>query len=446
MKNNFQNIVDNLQQMQVNAPEEVWTKLDKNLAQKKKRRYIFLLLMFLGLLTFSILYTKKDVFNDQEIVMKKNINKESKRINNQQNSISKENQIKENSNKNIPIKTEENTSNPLISKSEKQAKIATQFTKNNIANHHKKSSKKDVILVKSEEKVLANQTENPTKISEEAVKSNIAETRKTNENLIESNTENESKSEIGSIANIDSVNETNELQTEKSNVENTQKEQNFSLKNIQVAFFYTQYLAQQNLGNQSVAKVIDNNENSANFSRKFGTKVTVNISKNIGLSVGYQFFNYKQKYNNIAIDTINTNTLYGDLNYDNNFGISSETQEFPSVLTQEINYSGLFLGVEYQWFQRQKLSFSSSISASLLTLQSNKYHFENTKFGNQNFANANNLKDATVAFALINKIQYNINDKLSLSVAPELQYFSPTENRNFKPILFGIQFGILWNF
>ncbi len=238
----------------------------------------------------------------------------------------------------------------------------------------------------------------------------------------------------------------NALGIKNNKSEEVKKEQNITLKNIEVEIFYTKYLTQLNLGNQSVARSIYADETANNTSEKIGAKINVAISQKTSLFAGYHLFKYKQKYSNISIDSINSNTLYGDIEYQSNFGISPQTQENSNNLLQEINYSGLLVGVEYKWFKNRNISISSALSSSVFILQKNSYHIENSSLGNPTFGTAGNLKNATLGFTLINKIQFNINDKLSLSGSPELQYFSPTENRNFKPFLIGIQFGIFWKF
>lgn len=443
MKNNFENIVNNLQQMQVDAPQEVWEKLDKNLPKKNKKRFFYLILMLLGLLTFSVFYFKSNSFLEQNKVAKTHINNNLKQHNSHNENIRTNTESREGiteSSEGIIVSNKKETT--FFTR--KQSKFLKNFTVKATTIPQEKSLKEERFSAINKETTNVIFNKSALKIPEETTALHATKQPENNINVTENQNEN-TQTSTPKVTDNNNNNESNSgLQTKESAIKNTEKEQVLSLKNVQVVAFYTQYLAQHNAGNQSSATAINAKETWENFSRKYGVKINLNISKKATLSLGCQMFNYQQEYQNINIDTINTHTQYTDLAYENNFGISSEAQEFPSAVTQQINYSGFFVEAEYKWLQQQKLSLSSAISVSVMSLNNNELRFKNEQH-NARFANAKNLKQIAIGTALQTKIQYNFK-QFSIYAAPEIQYFSPTENRNFNPLLLGIQFGILWNF
>jgi len=333
----------------------------------------------------------------------------------------------------------------------------------------------------SEENNLYNQYRSSatTSASNEAIAStDEAEKRNAIESIFENywNKRNPDLSdELLSIALLqdNSLNQLEELLAAKTSEENKEEEddENLNQKNLRLSTFGAPvFYANLGDGNE-LSNQFSNNSTNAEVTFSYGVKLAYDIAKNVKIRTGISKVNMSQNIANVSYSPTAMNPGFGNINSteDNieirvespndsglpSFGGSSDgsngsiispTVFTPGEINQQFGFIEVPLEVEYALVD-ERFGLNLIGGASGLFLDQNSVDLvtaeSRTKLGT-----ASNINKTSFSTNVGIGVDYEISNKISLSVEPMMKYQVNTFNNvdNVRPVNFGVYSGISYTF
>ncbi|TQI69426.1 hypothetical protein JM79_0304 [Gramella sp. Hel_I_59] len=333
----------------------------------------------------------------------------------------------------------------------------------------------------SEENNLNNQyrTSATTTASNEAIAStDEAEKRNAIESIFENywNKRNpELSDELLSTALLQdtSLNQLEELLAATTSEENKENEEdeNLNQKNLRLSTFAAPvFYANLGDGNE-LSNQFSNNSTNAEVTFSYGVKLAYDIAKNVKIRTGISKVNMSQNIANVSYSPTAMNPGFGNINSteDNieirvespndsglpSFGGSSDgsngsiispTVFTPGEINQQFGFIEVPLEVEYALVD-ERFGLNLIGGASGLFLDQNSVDLvtaeSRTKLGT-----ASNINKTSFSTNVGIGVDYEISNKISLSVEPMMKYQVNTFNNvdNVRPVNFGVYSGISYTF
>lgn len=342
-------------------------------------------------------------------------------------------------------KTEKNYNLPqnIKQKTTESTTIATNNAKKQIAKHttHQtitKTQKAEIIQKTTEENNLTNQNATPSikKDVEQTSKNNFS---KNNENL-------SSKPEENILLN-------SLLKEEKKEFADN--------KNSNIIIEVSPYTGISSFMPLTDANLITSEMNQFNSKNKtatsYGSNIIVQVSPKLKIRSGVGVINIKQDTYNIPLTTLagnyakninmtSTSMLKVDLPQNGTFHYPSDELKNNTTIKETLSYELQFIEipfeVEYKLLQSSKFGMASTSGLSALLRNKNNIYIN----GNEQFAESTNINKASFSANIGLKLNYNINQKLTLNIEPQMKYFmnTVTDNDNVKPYTIGVNAGFSW--
>ncbi|WP_405200182.1 outer membrane protein [Christiangramia sp. LLG6405-1] len=268
-----------------------------------------------------------------------------------------------------------------------------------------------------------------------------------------------------------SLNQLEELLAGKTSEENSEVEDDENQKNLRLSTFAAPVLY-ANLGDgNELSNQFSNNSTSAEVTFSYGVKLAYDIAKNVKIRTGISKVNMSQNIANVSYSPTAMNPGFGNINSteDNieirvespddsglpNFGdnsdgsngsIISPTVFTPGEINQQFGFIEVPLEVEYALVD-ERFGLNLIGGASGLFLDQNSVDLvtaeSRTKLGT-----ASNINKTSFSTNVGIGVDYEISDKISLSVEPMMKYQVNTFNNvdNVRPVNFGVYSGISYTF
>ncbi|WP_299152571.1 hypothetical protein [uncultured Christiangramia sp.] len=333
----------------------------------------------------------------------------------------------------------------------------------------------------SEENILNNQyrTSATTSASKKAIASkDEAEKRNAIQSIFENYWKDrnpELSDELLSTALLEdtSLNQLDELLAAKASAENKEnnEDDNLNQKNLRLSTFAAPvFYANLGDGNE-LSNQFSNNSTNAEVTFSYGVKLAYDIAKNIKIRTGISKVNMSQNIANVSYSPTAMNPGFGNINSteDNieirvespndsglpsfggnsdgsNGSIISPTIFTPGEINQQFGFIEVPLEVEYALVD-ERFGLNLIGGASGLFLDQNSVDLvtaeSRTKLGT-----ASNINKTSFSTNVGIGLDYEISDKISLSVEPMMKYQVNTFNNvdNVRPVNFGLYSGISYTF
>jgi len=270
-----------------------------------------------------------------------------------------------------------------------------------------------------------------------------------------------------------SLHQLEELLAAKTSEENKEEEddENLNQKNLRLSTFGAPvFYANLGDGNE-LSNQFSNNSTNAEVTFSYGVKLAYDIAKNVKIRTGISKVNMSQNIANVSYSPTAMNPGFGNINSteDNieirvespiesglpSFGGSSDgsngsiispTVFTPGEINQQFGFIEVPLEVEYALVD-ERFGLNLIGGASGLFLDQNSVDLvtaeSRTKLGT-----ASNINKTSFSTNVGIGVDYEISDKISLSVEPMMKYQVNTFNNvdNVRPVNFGVYSGISYTF
>lgn len=270
-----------------------------------------------------------------------------------------------------------------------------------------------------------------------------------------------------------SLNQLDELLAAKTSEENSEeeKDENLKQKNLRLSTFAAPvFYANLGDGNE-LSNQFSNNSTNAEVTFSYGVKLAYDIAKNVKIRTGISKVNMSQNIANVSYSPTAMNPGFGNINSteDNieirvespndsglpSFGGSSDgsngsiispTVFTPGEINQQFGFIEVPLEVEYALVD-ERFGLNLIGGASGLFLDQNSVDLvtaeSRTKLGT-----ASNINKTSFSTNVGIGVDYEISNKISLSVEPMMKYQVNTFNNvdNVRPVNFGVYSGISYTF
>ncbi len=322
-------------------------------------------------------------------------------------------------------------------------------------------------------------TSTTTSARNEAIASNNEEEKR---NVIESIFENywndqnpELSDELLSTALLQdtSLNQLEELLAAKTSEENKENEEdeNLNQKNLRLSTFAAPvFYANLGDGNE-LSNQFSNNSTNAEVTFSYGVKLAYDIAKNVKIRTGISKVNMSQNIANVSYSPTAMNPGFENINSteDNieirvespddsglpsfggnsdgsNGSIISPTVFTPGEVNQQFGFIEVPLEVEYALVD-ERFGLNLIGGASGLFLDQNSVDLVTTE-SRTKLGTASNINKTSFSTNVGIGVDYEISDKISLSVEPMMKYQVNTFNNvdNVRPVNFGVYSGISYTF
>ncbi|MUP45175.1 hypothetical protein E0K83_05385 [Gramella sp. BOM4] len=450
---------------EADPPEKTWDQIASRLDKKKKKRPIIIPLWFkvggvaavIALIISSILFTNTNnpdqvepgvVFeNPSEIqtTTEDTLGKNNNRADSNSNQIAEENSSESES-----LKNSEDYSGSAITDSDKPEKSNRSKSNSNQSdvaiasvpeeNTEKKLEKEEEVIQPEAASGLASD-----KIAEEAISDEKKE-KESNKSILE-------QEEQNALAQLEES-EKNKKEKTESEGSNSRK---FRLSSFAAPVFYT------NMGSGSqLSSQFANNSKSSEVSVSYGVKVAYAISDKIKVRTGISKLNVNQKTNDISfspsaishgMDNVQLNQE--NIEIRNNAGAGSSFNSdsssmnslsssiyTPGAIDQQFGFIEIPLELEYSLIDK-KFGLNIIGGASTLFLDDNRVSLVSGN-SSTNIGEASNINSTSFSTNIGFGMDYQLNDRFSISLEPIFKYQLNTFNNvdQVQPANFGIYSGI----
>ncbi|KAF2507848.1 porin family protein [Flavobacterium zhairuonense] len=473
-------IRDRLENLDKNPNDLVWSKIEKDLNRKRKKRILAWLIPSLISMAFlsTFLYFNSNIQEINQTQPKKKTDTE----NQTQKSDKKQNQ------KSIVLKTEPDqittitkTKNvKLVKESSKLITSTNEYEEYEVVKKYKVVIKKELITTKpipsniakksnkpsnSKTGITANKTAktlNPT--SKKASKAKKQNKKIGTKPLIIEKTENsapikdtltQKKTEVVSEKKDikkDTLPKTDSLYVKKPSTpkrEYVKKEYNTKTKEANPDFsvhaFYGPAISGSLNGLSMISPTMDNLPKSHPITSHYGIYVKTMYDR-FGFRTGFSKINLKtgtQLDQNLITDFKNID-LKSDTNIKATFGSSNEVE-----LLQKLSYYEVPLEFNYALKKDEsKFDIDLFTGFTFLFLDKNDLYLKSEKIAKQKIGEAKNISGLNVSYDFGIGITYKLTDKIGLDINPLFKYYLNTfkENGEAKPYSLSLQTGINYKF
>lgn len=470
MKKKFEkDIKSAYDKFKVIPPDSVWNNIENALNQKKiVRKKKFQYSKYAAVLAFLLLscwltlshFSDANPFGKLTDFWKINSSQSDKNLTKIAENKNQSNKEKQKNNAQNPIKKTMEKVNPQdsISIKENYLSRSSSTQKNNHSTHSTQNNKliKEEFFADNFQKLL----DKNKKIQEKHKLSDIEKQRQNLKTIARNPTKENlqiTKFFPGIVADL------------KENIANISPKDNaFALpsKNFiwEISTYASPVYSINNKKNQSWTSDLNNYDVKNDFTSLLGFRAGINITKNLKISTGVEYFSLSQSANNVNL-TINKAIASqfspegignNDIAYKQNLFIDNikiEKQSLESFVandsrlngkvTQKVSYIGIPIQLQYKFYSSSWADFNVSGGLNTYFLSNNEVSFQNGE-AKQNIGELKEARSAVLIPQIGINFDFNTFKKTKIFIEPNVMYFNNMFNNNANPKIFtfGINGGI----